>query len=223
MPCSTPVLFCLFNRPAETVRVFEAIRRQRPPLLLVAQDGPRPDHRDDPPQIEACRRVLERVDWPCEVRWNCAESNLGCRHRMATAISWGFAQSERLIILEDDCLPADSFFPFCEQLLEHYADEPRVMLVSGNHFQPRPRGEGSYYFSKFAHIWGWASWRRAWKGFDLEMNAWEAVLPRNGRSAPGAAAKMSTATGSSCSTASSAAKSIPGISPGSSTAGSAPA
>ena len=172
MSLQTPVLFCIFNRPDVTRQVFAAIRQQRPKTLLVVQDGPRANHEPDSERIAVARQVLDLIDWPCDLRTNFAESNLGCRQRMATGITWGFAQCERMIILEDDCLPGNSFFGFCEALLERYANDDRVMMISGNNFQPIERSPYSYYFSKWSHIWGWASWRTAWQRFDVNIATW---------------------------------------------------
>jgi hypothetical protein len=174
MALNTPVLFCIFNRPDLTRRVWNAIARQRPRQLLVAADGPRPEYPADGDLVQQCRDICRGIDWPCQVETFFRESNRGCRRQMAEAIGWAFAQHERLIILEDDCLPDDSFFRFCEILLARFASDERVMMISGDNFQPAPRGPFSYYFSRYSHIWGWASWRRAWQHFDLPMRTWPA-------------------------------------------------
>lgn len=172
MPLETPVLFCVFNRPDLTRRVFDRIAEQQPKTLLIACDGPRIDHQDDQRLVQQTRAIFQQVDWPCRVEQYFRPTNCGCRQQMADSISWAFKRHERLIILEDDCLPSPSFFPFCEELLERYADDERVMMVSGDNFQPTARSRNSYYFSKYSHIWGWASWRRAWNHFDLGMSSW---------------------------------------------------
>lgn len=172
MHLETPVLFCVFNRPDLTRRVFDAIAQQRPRKLLLACDGPRQTKSQDELLVAETRAVLERIDWPCDVETFFRQKNQGCRTQMADAITWGFSRHERLIILEDDCLPGPSFFTFCEKLLDHYATDERVMMISGDNFQPVRRSERSYYFSNYAHIWGWASWRRAWTNYDLEMTSW---------------------------------------------------
>lgn len=171
----TPIAFCIFNRPELTRRVFGAIRAARPKQLLVIADGPRPTHPNDPKAVQLTRQIIETVNWPCDVQTNFSEENLGCKRRIATGLTWAFDQAERLIILEDDCLPDPSFFPFCEQLLDRFADDPQVMMISGDNFQPHQRTENSYYFSRWAHIWGWASWRRAWQHFDVDIQSWPQV------------------------------------------------
>ena len=169
----TPVLFLVFNRPDTTARVFEEIRRARPARLYVAADGPRPDRPGEKAKTEEVRRIATAVDWPCEVRTLFREENLGCKNAVSGAITWFFEQEAEGIILEDDCLPHPDFFPFCAELLERYRDEPKVMAITGDNFQRgRWRGEGSYYFSKYPHCWGWASWRRAWAHYDGELSFW---------------------------------------------------
>jgi hypothetical protein len=172
----TPILFLIFNRPDKTQTVFGRIREAKPARLFVAADGPRPDK---PGETELCNQtredVLSRIDWPCEVKTLFREENLGCKLAVSSAITWFFEQVEEGIILEDDCLPDLSFFQFCEELLEKYRDNEQVMMISGDNFQPDQRGDASYYFSRFIHIWGWATWRRAWEKYDLEMKKWPAI------------------------------------------------
>jgi hypothetical protein len=173
---NTPVAFIIFNRPDRTERVFAEIARARPAKLLVVADGPRPDR---PGEREAClaaRSVIDRIDWPCEVLTNFAESNLGCKRRVSSGIDWVFDQVEEAIIFEDDCLPHPSFFRFCEELLEKYRDDERIMAISGDNFQQRSGSTPySYSFSRYLHIWGWASWRRAWQHYDVEMKLWPSI------------------------------------------------
>ena len=175
MSLETPILFCIYNRPELTAQVFSAIAQQRPKRLLIAADGPKPEKPGDGERVRATRQIVERVDWPCDVETDFSFENLGCKSRMSSGIDWAFQRSERLIILEDDCLPTPEFFPFCETLLERYSDDDRVMMISGDNFQQEPRGDASYYFSKWSHIWGWASWRRAWALYDVEMKTWPQV------------------------------------------------
>ena len=172
MPLETPIAFCIFNRPELTARVFEAIQRARPQQLLVIADGPRENRPGEQETVEQTRAILNRVDWDCEVKTNFSPTNLGCRMRMATGLTWAFEQAEELIILEDDCLPDPTFFDYAQTLLRHYHDNDQVMMISGDNFQPGPTSNNSYYFSRWAHIWGWASWRRAWEHYDLEINSW---------------------------------------------------
>lgn len=171
----TPVAFFVFNRPVHTARVLARIREAQPRLLLVIADGPRGNRPDDAEKCAAVRRIVEAgIDWQCEVRREYEEYNLGCGRRVATGLNWVFAQVEEAIILEDDCLPDPTFFPYCAELLERYRDDPRVGLISGSHHQEFfSRGADDYYFCRYGNIWGWASWRRAWRHFDFAMSDWK--------------------------------------------------
>ena len=173
MSLSTPVAFIIFNRPHTTERVFEAIRQAKPLKLLVVADGPRIDRPGEVEKCVATRAVIDRVDWECEVLTNYSDVNLGSKRRPSSGIDWVFSQVEEAIILEDDCLPAPSFFQFCQSLLEHYRYDDRIATISGtNYQQEQSRTAYSYYFSKYPHIWGWATWRRAWKDYDVDLKTW---------------------------------------------------
>lgn len=167
----TPVLLILYKRPELTRGVLRTLAAARPAVLLVAADGP-----SRPEEADACaqaRAVIEEVDWDCQVLTNFSDTNLGCGIRVYTAIDWALSLFEEIIVLEDDCVPNPSFFRFCDAMLAEYRDDERVMHVSGNNFfgggddQPY-----SYYFSKYTHAWGWATWRRAWRHFDWSVARW---------------------------------------------------
>jgi hypothetical protein len=169
----TPVAFLIFNRPDRTARVFAEIAKARPEKLLVVADGPRADQKGESELCIATRSVLDRVDWPCEVLTNFADSNLGCRRRVASGLDWVFKQVEEAIILEDDCLPDQTFFQFCSEMLDRYRADPRVSMICGSNFQQgRRRSPDSYFFGLHVTVWGWASWRRAWRNYDVEMRQW---------------------------------------------------
>lgn len=165
----SPVLFLIFNRPGVTFQVFEKIREAQPSRLYVAADGPRPD-KNEAVLCKETRAVIEKVDWKCEVRTLFRDSNLGCRNAVSSAIDWFFHNEEEGIILEDDCLPSNDFFFFCDTLLERYRNDTRVRHISGCNLQGgKVWGDGSYYFSNLTHVWGWASWRRVWADYDKEL------------------------------------------------------
>jgi len=167
----TPIAFIIFKRPNTTQRVFDVIRQARPRQLFVIADGPRTP--EEAPRCEAARAIIDTVDWDCDVRTDYAETNMGLKRRVSSGIDWVFSQVEEAIILEDDCLPDITFFRFCEELLRYYRDEPRVMHISGNNFlRGRVPIDTSYYFSRHPHIWGWATWRRAWQHYDADMKLW---------------------------------------------------
>ena len=173
-PLITPVLFMIFNRPDTTQKVFNAIKKAKPRQLFVAADGPRPDKEGEIEKCQKAREIANSVDWDCEVKTLFRGKNLGCKIAVSSAIDWFFENVEEGIILEDDCLPSQSFFWFCQELLEYYRKDTRIMHISGDNFQfGHKRGEGTYYFSKYNHIWGWATWKRAWKCFDVNMKSFE--------------------------------------------------
>lgn len=175
-----PVLLLVFNRPAETARVFDAIRRVRPARLYIAADGPRSSRQGEAERCAKVRETVAAVDWPCSVETLFREHNLGCKRAVSEAISWFFEREPAGIVLEDDCLPHPDFFPFCTALLQRYAEDGRVAMITGDNFQQgRRRGDAAYYFSRYPHIWGWASWRRAWRHYQGDMAFW----PRWKRSA----------------------------------------
>lgn len=172
----TPVAFLIFKRSSSTKKVFEAIREARPPKLLVVADGPRSDRLGESELCENTRAIIEQVDWDCEVVKNYSSINLGCKNRVASGLDWVFAQVDEAIILEDDCLPHPSFFSFCEVLLERYRYDERVFHISGQNVQQvGSSDEFDYYFSRFTHCWGWASWKRSWKHYDVKIKSWPKV------------------------------------------------
>ena len=172
---NTPVVFLVFNRPEPARRVFDAIRKARPPQLLVVCDGPRPHVPTDAQRVAEVRKIIAHgVDWPCEVLTHYAETNMGCRARVSSGLDWAFSIAQEAIILEDDCLPDPSFFPYCEALLERYRHDPKVMHIGANNFQGWRRvTKESYYFSKYNHVWGWACWRRSWQKYDHTLESWK--------------------------------------------------
>jgi hypothetical protein len=165
-----PVAILAFNRPALTRRVFDAVAERRPKRLFLIADGPRPERPQDDLLCAEVRRILTDVTWPCEIATNFSDRNLGCGRRISSGITWLFEHVNAAILIEDDCLPAASFFDFCSAMLSRFANDTRIGLVSGNnftsgYFQP----SASYYFSRYTHIWGWATWRRSWAQYDYGL------------------------------------------------------
>ncbi len=173
-----PILFLIFNRPDVTAQVLAAIRQARPAKLYIAADGPRPDKEGEVEKVARTRKlVLQGIDWSCEVQTLLRETNLGCRMAVSSAIDWFFEHEEEGIILEDDCLPDQSFFRFCAELLDYYRHDTRVMAISGDNFQHgQQRGKYSYYFSQIPHCWGWATWRRAWHMYHSAIEHFEEIM-----------------------------------------------
>ncbi len=176
----TAVVFIIFRRPELTQRVWEVIRRAKPPRLFVVADGPRDGHPDDAVLCTHARAVVEKgLDWPCALVKIFSEKNLGCARRVSSGLDIVFAHVSEAIILEDDCLPDPTFFPFCEELLAQYRDDNRVAQIAGCSYQDCvPLDAPSYHFSRYPHCWGWATWRRAWIDYDHTMRAWNDVTLR---------------------------------------------
>ena len=169
----TPILFLIFARADTTKRVFERIKQIQPVKLYVAADAPRRDRPDEIKRSEEVRSIIELIDWPCEVHTLFRDNNLGCKVAVSSAITWFFSQEEYGIILEDDCLPDLSFFPFCEELLLRYKDDERIGHIGGNNFLNGViDSKFSYNFCSVSHIWGWASWRRVWKDYNVNFPYW---------------------------------------------------
>lgn len=174
-PLNTAVLFLVFNRLDTTKQVFAAIKQAKPPRLYISADGARTSKEGEAEKVNAVRGfILQNIDWDCEIKTLFREENLGCKYAVSGAIDWFFKQEESGIILEDDCLPSQSFFWFCEELLERYKDDRRVWHISGDNFQDKKKHNVyEYYFSKIPHIWGWATWSNRWGAYDVEMKSFK--------------------------------------------------
>lgn len=167
----TPVALIIFNRPDLTALTFQAIAQAKPKRLFVIADGPR-----SPDEAELCyrtRAVTESIDWDCELTTEFSEVNLGCRKRCVSGFDLVFSHVDEAIFIEDDCVADPTFFRFCEEMLERYRDDMRVMMISGSNYLQRWKSESqSYHFSNFGSPWGWASWKRAWKFNVATMSDW---------------------------------------------------
>jgi len=173
---NTPVALIIFNRPDTTALVFQEIAKARPPKLLIIGDGAREDKPDEIEKCAQARAIIEQVNWDCEVLTNYSDVNLGCRHRISSGIDWIFEHVNEAIILEDDCLPDQTFFRFCEEMLERYQEDERIGMIAGSNFLfGKKHGTASYYYSSSVSIWGWATWKRAWRHYDRDMKKWPQV------------------------------------------------
>lgn len=171
VPLTTPVLFLIFNRPDTTQKVFNAIRQAKPKLFFVAADGPREDKEGEKEKCEQVRKIVEQVDWGCEVKTLFRDNNLGCKIAISSAIDWFFENVEEGIVLEDDCLPCQSFFWFCEELLEKYKNDMRVWHITGrNNLGSYLSSLYDYHFATGGSIWGWATWRSRWEYNNLSVD-----------------------------------------------------
>ncbi|MGN6180534.1 MAG: hypothetical protein ACTHNW_15205 [Mucilaginibacter sp.] len=171
----TPILLLIFNRPETTQKTFDEIRKQQPKYLFIAADGPRDNVASDIEKCKQCRNVIATIDWDCEVKTLFRDKNLGCGAGPADAITWFFKNVEQGIILEDDIFPDQSFFGFCERMLKCYRNDERVMHISGGYFLENfveSTTKEYYYYTRHIHVWGWASWRRAWNNYDYAMRDW---------------------------------------------------
>lgn len=169
---SAPVAFFIYNRPELTRQVFSAIKRAKPKQLFIIADG----HKDSADELRCAeaRRVVAAIDWDVEIKTNFSEINMGCGERIISGLNWVFEQTETAIILEDDCLPSDTFFRFCDELLNYYRHDERVMHISGcNLLGISAPEDASYFFSRYIlPPWGWATWKRAWKKFNPQLDTW---------------------------------------------------
>ena len=177
----SPILFIVFNRPECTKKAFDTIRKAKPTKLFVAADGP---GKNQPKDIDLCNRtreIVKNVDWDCDVKYKFAEQNSGCKRNVIDGIHWAFEKETKLIILEDDCLAEHTFFPFCDNLLDRYENDKRIMSIAGSNFlwQHKRRNSDSYFFSYFPQIWGWATWKRAWSLYDEDATIWPSFRDDN--------------------------------------------
>ncbi len=179
MPTDEAVLLIAFNRPDDLARLIDRLRDVAPTRVFVAVDGPRPGNVADSDNVALTRQVVGSIDWPCEVMTLFREENLGCGVAVSSGITWFFSHVDRGVILEDDLLPDPSFFPFCTELLDRYETDPRVLAISGCNYVPpsAQQSPGGYRFAQVPHIWGWATWRRSWEGYRLDISGWRSMLP----------------------------------------------
>lgn len=184
-PLPPPVLLVVFNRPDITRSMIDALRVVSPRQLFVAADGPRPDHDEDVELCERTRKVLDDIDWPCQLEVLAHDQNLGLQESMVTAISWFLSHVDGGVILEDDCLVHPDFLGFSAAMLERYRNTPEVMAVTSVNLEANAdHGSSSYFFASGGHIWGWATWRRAWEGFDPKLTQWPEVQDSFGPGTP---------------------------------------
>jgi hypothetical protein len=171
---NTPIGIFAFNRPQFIERLLGILAEIQPRRILAVADGPRPHVAGDAEKCAAVRGLFEKIDWKCEIKRNFAEQNMGSFPRNSSGLNWVFTEVEEAIILEDDCMPDTSFFPYCEELLAKYRNDHRVGVISGNNFlrHMSRKQVPSYFFSRYALTWGWATWRRTWQKVDLDMPYW---------------------------------------------------
>ena len=166
---SIPILFVFFNRKEIALKAFEKIKKAKPQKIYLASDGYRSHVQGEKERVEDIRNtIFQQIDWECDIKTLYQQNNLGCGTGVFTAIDWLFKHEERGIILEDDCVVQDSFFPFIEELLEKYENDFRIGMIDGANYI-RYEMENSYCFSRYKSTNGWATWRRAWQNMDMDM------------------------------------------------------
>ena len=166
-----PVSIVIFNREDKAAHLYEALKKVQPQKLFIIADGPRNETETE--KCERTRRVFEKIEWPCTIIRNYSDTNLGCARRVASGFDWVFQNVEQAILIEDDCIPSVDFFRFCDEMLQRYKNDTRIMQVCGTNLLKQWDTDGdSYFFSQWASCWGWATWARAWKLFDFDIKKW---------------------------------------------------
>lgn len=168
------VLFIIFSRLDTSLQVLAQIKQAKPPRLYLIADGPRANKPgEDVKCAETRAAVLAAIDWDCEVKTWFRDENVGPKEAISTGVSWFFEHETEGIVLEHDCLPANSFFMFCDTMLERYRYDTRIWLISGmNLLKGKKWGDASYYFSNLTNAWGWATWKRSWLSYDKNLDGY---------------------------------------------------
>lgn len=174
---NVPVLYLVFNRPIHTKQSFHELRKLKPRYLYVGADGAREGNKSDEVNCAQVRKIVKEIDWECTPHFLFNDQNLGTKVAVSNAINWFFKNVEEGIIMEDDCIPDPSFYSFAEEMLQLYRNDERIMHINGTNFLKGKRlvKESTYYFSNFCHVWGWASWRRAWDKYDVAMKDFQSI------------------------------------------------
>ena len=168
----TPILLLIFNRPDNLTKIIKILEKIKPSKIYISADGPRFHNSEDSKLCKDSRKLFSKLNWKCKVKKNFLGKNYGCRDAVSKGISWFFRNEKCGIILEDDCLPSKDFFKFCEKNLRKYYKHYRIGCITGNNFQNKVNIRETYYFSRYPHCWGWATWSRAWKKYQKDINFW---------------------------------------------------
>lgn len=172
----TPILLIAFNRLNTAKKSFGEIKKVKPRELFIMIDGARENRPGEKEKVDAVKNyIMKNITWKCKVKTLFREKNLGCRKAISSAISWFFENVEQGIIIEDDCIPSQSFFRFCQEMLEKYKNDERIAQICGTNIKTEINMSESYLFSSTFNIWGWATWRRAWKKYDIHMKDWPSL------------------------------------------------
>tara|TARA_Y100001968_G_C19426010_1_gene754403 strand:+ start:1582 stop:2544 length:963 start_codon:yes stop_codon:yes gene_type:complete len=181
MTYTTPVLLIAWRRPLQTSKVIDELRKIKPINLFVACDGPIPNDLEQEKKVNSTREIIrQNINWDCQINTLYSDLNQGCKRGVSNAITWFFNQVDEGIILEDDCVPHQDFFSYCTELLKKYRDDDRVWSISGSNVQEGNwRGDGSYYFGRIPQVWGWATWSKYWKNYDINIEKWPFLKKSN--------------------------------------------
>jgi len=170
MKFNVPIVIIVYNRPTQTKKLLKKLEVIKPKNLIIISDGPKKNSSDKKKILEV-KKIVKKINWKCKKIYINSDKNLGLRNRVYSGLNIVFKKFNQAIILEDDCLPNDSFFHFCEKLLKIYKKNKKISSISGNKFNNIKINE-SFYFSKYSSIWGWATWKRSWSKFDLQIKFW---------------------------------------------------
>ncbi len=173
-----PVLLIIYNRPQYTKKILKSINKYGPSILYIAADGWK--DKEDRYKCLSARNQTNHFKWGCPIETVFRKKNLGCGKAVSKAITWFFKNNTKGIILEDDCLPNEDFYYYCDQMLNRYEYNGKIMHISGVNYLPNKlKKRNGYYFSKMTHVWGWATWRRAWRKYDYKMTRWGTSITKN--------------------------------------------
>ena len=167
-----PILLLVFKIPKNIKKILKILEKIKPYKIYISADGPRQYNIDDRKLCDQTKNLFNKLNWKCLIKRNYLKSNLGCKEAVSKGISWFFKNEKSGIILEDDCIPNLDFFKFCQLNLKRYKDVKKIGCITGNNFQKKIDKKKTYYFSRYPHCWGWATWSRAWKAYDKDISFW---------------------------------------------------
>lgn len=171
MKINNPILFCCYNRLSLIKKSISIIRNIECKKIYISIDGPKKSDKDNEINIEVIN-YLSNLKFKSETVFKINKENKGCKIAISSAIDWFFQNEDSGIILEEDLLPSNTFFEFCDYALEKYKNNESVMMISGTNYLGQEKISNKYFFSEHFLIWGWATWKRAWKLYDVDMKKW---------------------------------------------------
>lgn len=156
-----PVRVQVWNRPDCQKKQLEVLKKARPSVLFLISDGGRTEK--EQALINQSRQIMEDIDWECTVHKLYMDQNMGMYGMSVKVRELIWSKVDRCVFLEDDYVPAVSFFRYCAELLEKYRDDLRVEMITG--FNPFGVYDDAlpndYFFVENGWaIWGLALWKR---------------------------------------------------------------